>query len=118
MIPVDQRKADMSDPEQHFGWAVSMIPPPDRNEEMPALILPVLFLPILSAHLWQCGFRHHPELQEIEQDIDDSAALSSAGVRWVKIGARRDDGVPQVDLSNLSDAEADAVREALERRMR
>lgn len=119
VIPIDQRKADMADPEQHFGWALSLIPAPEAAEGMPDFIPPVLVLPAWSQHLWDCGFRHHPDLQTIEQDVDESAALRSAGVRWVPVGTRRDaDGDLQVDLTGLSDEEAAAVRAALERRGR
>lgn len=114
MIPIDQRKADMSDPKQHAAWALSSFP---VMEDGTPMVLPVISLPLVSEHLWRCGFRHHPELQEIEQRIDSSAALTSAGVRWVPM---EDDEVvpaPSVDLSNLSDAEAAAVQAALDRRM-
>lgn len=117
MIPIDQRKADMEDPAQHAGWAVSSIPPPDGNEEMPDLVLPVLYLPVLSTHLWRTGFRHHPELQEIEQDIDGDASLRSSGVKWVPIGTRApEEPAPVIDLSGLSDTEIAAVQAALDAR--
>lgn len=113
MIHVDQRKADMSDPEQHFGWAMSLFP---VREDGTPMILPVLVLPIISKHLWDCGFRHHPELQTIRQQSSDDVALSQAGVRWVSCDGAPDP-VPSVDLSNLSDAEAAAVQDALNKRV-
>lgn len=83
-IPIDQRKADMSDPAQHFGWALSSIPPAEGAPPgTPSLVLPVLYLPVISGHLWLAGFRHHPELQVIHQEVDPRASLRSAGVSWV-----------------------------------
>lgn len=82
MIPINQAKADMADPEQHFGWALACIPPVDFNPELPNVILPAPYLPWLSKFLWDCGFRHHPELQRLEQVVDESTPLRSAGVSW------------------------------------
>lgn len=112
MIPVDQRKADMEDPYQHFGWALSLFP---VREDGTPMILPILSLMWVSKHLWDCGFRHHPELQTICQEVAPGMALSQAGVSWVPCdGAPAP--VPTVDLSNISDAEAAAVQAALDRR--
>lgn len=112
MIPIDQRKADMSAPGEHFAWALSSFPVMGDGTPM---VLPVVSLPIVSEHLWRCGFRHHPELQEIRQVVDGNAPLESAGVRWV---AMDDEDLvePTIDLSNLSDSEAAAVQAALDRR--
>ena len=114
MIPIDQRKADMSDPDQHAAWAMSVVP---MGEGRPAMILPAPLLPGISRHLWDAGFRHHPELQTIRQESDESVALAQAGVSWVPCdGAPESEGVPEVDLSDLSDEQAAAVAAALERR--
>ena len=44
-------------------------------------------------------------------------ALAQAGVEWVPCdGAPESEGVPEVDLSDLSDEQAAAVAAALERR--
>lgn len=113
-VPIDQSKADMGDPEQHVAWALSSFPVMGDGTPM---VLPVLSLPFVSRHLWDCGFRHHPELQTIRQVVDTGASLASAGVRWVPVD---DEGLvpaPEIDLSNLSDAEAQAVQAALDRRM-
>lgn len=113
MIPIDQRKADMEDPEQHFGWALSNFP---VREDGTPMVLPIMCLPIVSRHLWDCGFRHHPDLQTIRQQADPSVALEQAGVRWVLTDDGAPDPLPTVDLANLSDAEAAAVQAALDRR--
>lgn len=113
MIGVDQRKADMADPEQHFAWALASFPVMGDGTPM---VLPVACLPIVSRFLWDCGFRHHPELQQVKQVLDPSAPLQSAGVRWVPMEDEDVVPAPEVDLSNLSDAEAAAVQAALDRR--
>lgn len=114
MIPIDQRKADMDDPEQHFGWALSMIP---MGQGKPALIFPAPFLPIISKHLHDLGFRHDPGLQTLRQQVNGDVAMTQAGVDWVECdGAPEPEGAPEMDLSDLSDVEAAAVAAALERR--
>lgn len=114
-VPIDQSKADMADPEQHFAWGLSSFPVMADGTPM---VLPVMSLPLVSRHLWDCGFRHHPELQTIRQVFDANAALVSAGVRWVSVDDEDLVPAPEVDLSNLSDAEAAAVQAALDRRRR
>ena len=112
-MAIDQRKADMSDPEQHFAWALASFPVMADGTPM---VLPVMCLPVVSRFLWECGFRHHPELQQVKQVVDPNAALQSAGVRWVPVEDEEKVPAPSVDLSNLSDAEAAAVQAALDRR--
>lgn len=117
MIPVQQAKADMSDPEQHLGWALASIPPMDFNPEMPAVVFPLPYIPWFSKFLWMCGFRHHPELQEIVQQVDESAPLRNAGVQWVRREDADETPRPGVDLTALSDEEAAALLEALQERI-
>ncbi|AZA08692.1 phage gene 29 protein family protein [Corynebacterium pseudopelargi] len=120
MIPVDQTKADMSDPEQHFGWAVASIPPVGYNPDLPNIVFPLLYLPWLSQFLWDCGFRHHPELQVIRQRVDESAPLRNAGVQWERIPNGEAVATPQptgVDLTTMSDEDAQALLEALKARL-
>lgn len=119
LIPVDQRKADMQDPAQHFGWALSSIPPVDFNPELPSMVLPIMYIPWFSTFLYKCGFRHHPELQVLEQQVDDSAPLRNAGVSWVEKqpGEPLQPVVPDVDLAALSDQEAAGLLLALKERL-
>ncbi|WP_151530523.1 MULTISPECIES: DUF2744 domain-containing protein [Corynebacterium] len=117
MIPIQQSKADMSDPEQHLGWALASIPPPDFDPEQPNLVFPILYVPWFSRFLWMCGFRHHPELQEIEQVVDEASPIRNAGVSWQE---KRDGEKPEgdIDLTWLSDEQAAALLEALQERMK
>ena len=120
MIVVDQTKADMSDPEQHFGWAVASIPAPDYNPTQPSVVLPMLYLPWFSQFLWDCGFRHHSELQVNRQRVDESAPLRNAGVQWERIPEDEAGATPQpkgVDLTDMSDEDARALLEALQERL-
>ena len=44
-MAIDQRKADMSDPEQHFAWALASFPVMADGTPM---VLPVMCLPVVS----------------------------------------------------------------------
>lgn len=58
---LQQEQADMSDPRQHFAWALQFFPSPNpQMGEVP--IQPAVRGP-LSQMLWDLGFRHNPELQ-------------------------------------------------------
>jgi hypothetical protein len=56
-----QEQADMTDPRQHFAWALPFFPSP--NTQMGDVPIQPSVRPGLSQMLWDLGFRHHPELQ-------------------------------------------------------
>lgn len=57
-----QEDMDMKNPEEHFLWALMGLPGPDATAMM---LLPAPVLRTWSRHLYNCGFRHHPEHQTI-----------------------------------------------------
>lgn len=61
MSPITQETADMSDPSQHFAWAVPSFPAP--NKDMGDVPVPASVRPELSQRLWDLGFRHVADLQ-------------------------------------------------------
>jgi hypothetical protein len=61
VAPPTQETADAGDPRQHFAWALGAFPGP--NLQMGDVPLHPMVRPELSQRLWDCGFRHHPELQ-------------------------------------------------------
>lgn len=112
MPAISQAKADMQDPREHAVWALSPVP---IDEGGTPLVLPLMSLQFISEHLWRCGFRHHPELQEIVASTDEHTAFMAGGVRWMPKDAV-DEPAPEVDLSAISDEEAAAIEAALARR--
>lgn len=76
-----QQTIDPSKPEEHALWALVNM---GANAGAP-LILPEPVLRSWSAHLWRCGFRHHPELQEIDYQppAEDASVLEAGAGRWV-----------------------------------
>lgn len=61
MSPITQETADMSDPRQHFAWAIPSFPAP--NKDMGDVPVPTPVRPELSQRWWDLGFRHHADLQ-------------------------------------------------------
>lgn len=114
MAVISQAKADMNDPREHAVWALSPVP---IDENGTPLVLPLMALQFISEHLWRCGFRHHPELQEVVASEGGHTAFMAGGVAWVP-REEAEETAPEVDLSALSEAEVRAVEAALERRKR
>lgn len=58
---LQQAAADMTDPRQHFAWALPFFPSP--NQQMGDVPVHPTVRPGTSQMLWDLGFRHQPELQ-------------------------------------------------------
>lgn len=73
--------ADMSSPEQHVEWALV-----NMDSSGAPLVMPRMVLQQWSRHLYRCGFRHHPELQELfyQPVRGDGSVLEAATGRWVE----------------------------------
>lgn len=80
MIPL-QDQMNLDDPEEYFLWALVNM---DGMSGAP-LILPEPVLRVWSKHLYDCGFRHHPELQQItyRPPVSGTSILEAGGGEWV-----------------------------------
>lgn len=80
-IPL-QHKMDMSDPEEHVLWALVNI---GGLAGVP-LLLDERFMRIWSKHLYRCGFRHDPALQELwyKPPTEDATLFEGIGGEWVE----------------------------------
>ncbi|MBV7294935.1 DUF2744 domain-containing protein [Corynebacterium sp. TAE3-ERU12] len=74
----DQDKCDPESPDEHLLWALMGLPGPGATAVM---LVPEPALRQWSKHLWECGFRHHPELQTRRYE-PPSDPLSGGG-EWV-----------------------------------
>ncbi|MFC4126445.1 phage gene 29 protein family protein [Nocardia rhizosphaerae] len=82
-----QHECNPNDPEDAFLWALVGLPGP-RNGP---LLVPQQVLGKWSKHLWDLGFRHHPEEQTLEYHPADPAGehwLAQSG-NWVPVGTPR-----------------------------
>ena len=63
MIPL-QEQADMSNPEEHFLWALRNMP----SFAGAGMVTHPGFLRQWSAHLWNCGFAHRDYLEKLADE--------------------------------------------------
>lgn len=123
MIP-DQSTADMSNPEEHFAWAL-------RN--MPAfagagMVTHPGFLRRWSSHLWECGFAHSDYLAgladengnihvsklpkqriKFQQAVRGPRHLYNNAARWVDSNAPDPEPINLPDIRQLTIQENEAM---------
>ncbi|MGW4371038.1 phage gene 29 protein family protein [Nocardia takedensis] len=107
-----QQDCDQDNPEDAFVWAFVGLPGP-RNGPM---LVPQQQLRKWSRHLWELGFRHHPEHQELEYHPatpEGEHWLFQAG-SWVPVGTPRPPSTGELSVADLSAAE----RQELVRQLR
>lgn len=106
-IPL-QSGCDPDVPEEHVLWALVGLAGPSSHAPM---ILPIPVQRAWSKHLYECGFRHDPELQKIKY-IPPAAGtnwvVGSAG-KWVDIATPLTPEQTAPDISHLSDEEQIAL---------
>lgn len=93
-----QGHLDDENPEEHFLWALVGLAGPQAQAP---LLVPTGIMRKWSQHLYECGFRHHDELQTIKYvppHGTDNWVMGAAG-RWVPIEETLDaeDTVPNTD---------------------
>ncbi|QIS16590.1 phage gene 29 protein family protein [Nocardia arthritidis] len=101
-----QHECDPDDPGEAFLWAFVGLPGP-RNGP---LLLPPQVLAEWSKHLWDLGFRHHPEEQLLEYQPaarDGEHWLGQAG-RWVPVGTPPP---PTATVPSIAELSVDERRE-------
>lgn len=64
-----QANCDAGSPQEAALWALNAPIPELNSDGLP--IFDETMGRLLSVHLWQCGFRHHPECQHRVQSITD-----------------------------------------------
>ena len=77
-----QGDMDFSSPEEHLLWAFVNV-----GERIGApLLLPEKFMREFSAHFYRCGFRHHPEEQEIwyKPPGEGDSIWYGTGGKWIE----------------------------------
>ncbi|AKK04602.1 putative DUF2744 family protein [Corynebacterium mustelae] len=102
-IPL-QQDCDMNDPDEHALWALVGLAGPTAHAP---LVLPPQVLRKWSRRMWECGFRHNPELQEIKYvppPLDTNWVLGAAG-QWVGIDTPLPAEITAPDTSHLTDEE-------------
>lgn len=101
-----QEECNQNDPEDAFVWAFVGLPGP-RNGPM---LVPQQVLGKWSKHLWDLGFRHHPQEQMLEYHpaVPGSEHWISQAGNWVPVGTPRP---PEVTVGSVADLSIDERRE-------
>ena len=102
-IPI-QSECNPNLPDEHVLWALVGLAGPSANAP---LVVPVSILRKWSQHLYRCGLRHDPELQEIKYVPPQGPQdwIMSAGGSWVDVSEELPAEVTAPDTSHLSAAE-------------
>ncbi|MFI5775972.1 DUF2744 domain-containing protein [Nocardia sp. NPDC051570] len=104
-----QHECDPGNPSDVFVWALVGLPGP-RNGP---LLVPPQVLGQWSKHLWDIGFRHHPEEQTLEYQPSVPGGehwIGQAG-RWVPIGTPMP---PELTVPSVTDMSAEERRLLIE----
>ncbi|WP_051407330.1 DUF2744 domain-containing protein [Nocardia sp. CNY236] len=102
-----QNHCDPEDPEQHLLWALAQIPM-SRNQPM---LLQESIARVISKHLYECGFRHHPELQQkkLQLPYRGQQHTLNGSARWVPADAEDPEPVVLPDMSAMTVHEQEHV---------
>ncbi|MBF6332368.1 phage gene 29 protein family protein [Nocardia transvalensis] len=98
-----QHECNLDDPSEAFVWAFVSLPGP-RNGP---LLVPQPVLEKWSKHLWELGFRHHPDLQTLEYQpppTPEAHWLNPTGV-WVPKGTATAPAATVPDISQMTVAQ-------------
>ncbi|QIS16405.1 phage gene 29 protein family protein [Nocardia arthritidis] len=95
-----QRQCDMNDPEEHLLWGLAQI----AMSPTQPMLLQESIARTISKHLYECGFRHHPELQEkkLQAPHRGQQHMLNGSARWVPIEDPEPDPVELPDVSAMT----------------
>lgn len=106
-----QSNCDPADPQEHFLWALAQIPYGDRaNQPIQPKIARVI-----SKHLHELGFRHHPQLQTKKLQMPHRGpqqALNGLAV-WVPMDSEDPDPVVLPNVRALTRQEQELMKNEL-----
>lgn len=102
----------MDDPEEHFLWALRNMP----SFAGSGVITHSGFLRTWSKHLWEAGFRHHPDKQQIkfQEAFRGPHHTYNNAARWVPMDAPAPEPVYLPDVSKLTIQEQHVLAYQLE----
>lgn len=97
----------MDDPEEHFLFALMNIPGMGQSP----MVIPLQLAKVISAHLFETGFRHVPELQTkklLRPYRGDQTNLNPAA-KWVPMDTEEPDPIVLPDIMTLTVHEREAL---------
>ncbi|WP_052280793.1 phage gene 29 protein family protein [Nocardia vulneris] len=102
-----QSECNMDDPEEHALWA--LVCPPATGQT--PILLPLFVAKNLAKALWNCGFRHHPELQTVkfQRPFRGQQHPMNGMGRWVPIDTPEPDLPILPNLAEMTPHEVDDI---------
>lgn len=102
-----QDNSNMDDPSEHFQWALGTVPGIGQSP----MAIPAQMTAALSKHLWECGFRHHPELQEKKmlRPYRGQQTNFNTSSRWVPMDTVEPEPIRIPDINALTVHEREAL---------
>lgn len=97
----------MDDPEEHFLWALTSVPGMGKSPMM----IPLQMAKMISTHLHESGFRHHPDLQKkkmLRPFRGQQSNLNPSG-KWVPIDTPEPEPIRIPDIKQLTPHEREAL---------
>ncbi|MFE7797052.1 DUF2744 domain-containing protein [Nocardia sp. NPDC057440] len=107
-----QKDCDPTDPEQHFLWALTQIP---YNHQVTQPVQPRIAR-VMSKHLYELGFRHHPQLQSKKLQMPyrgQQHTLNGMSV-WVPMDSEAPEPPPQHNVKAMTREEQEVLKKELE----
>lgn len=96
---------DAGDPQEHFLWALLHV----QMGEFESMPIQPATARVMSKHLYELGFRHHPELQtkKLQMPIRGQQHPTNGLTRWVPMDAKTPDPlrIPNVRRMNAEERE-------------
>lgn len=107
-----QKDCDPAKPEEHFLWALTQIPYSDRVTQP---IQPKI-AKVMSAHLHNLGFRHHPNLQKSKMQMPHRGQQHTLNgmAMWVPMDSEEPDPIMLPDVRQMTRAEQELLKQELE----
>lgn len=107
-----QSQCNMANPEEHFLWALAQIPVGPTN----MMSVQLQTVRLMSKHLHELGFRHHPGLQtkKLQPPIRGQKSSLNCLAQWVPLDTKDPKPLAPIDVRGMTAAEREVVKNELE----
>lgn len=107
----NQSNCDPTKPEEHLLWGLVQIPYSDKVTQP----IQTKVARVMSQHLHELGFRHHPDLQtkKLHMPHRGQQHALNAMARWVPMDAEEDEPITLPDVRKMTRAEQELMKQEL-----
>ncbi|MFG1790359.1 DUF2744 domain-containing protein [Nocardia sp. NPDC049149] len=102
-----QQLCDMEKPDEHLLWALAQI----AMSPTQPMLLQESIARVISKHLYECGFRHHPEFQEKKLQVPHRGQqhMLNGSAVWVPIDDDEPEPVVLPDVAAMTAHEQEHI---------